>query len=72
MNGSACTIGLSLGTIAQIADKNRLTRASPRLKDAQIPAEDVRRLYIEILVILRTIFARCKLVHADFSEYNIL
>lgn len=47
-------------------------RASPRLKDAQIPQEDVRRLYIEILVLLRVIFARCKLVHADFSEYNIL
>lgn len=50
----------------------RARRASPRLKDAEIPQEDVRRLYIEILVILRTIFMRCKLVHADFSEYNIL
>lgn len=29
-------------------------------------------MYIEILVILRAIFFRCRLVHADFSEYNIL
>ncbi|GAA5876730.1 hypothetical protein JCM8547_002030 [Rhodosporidiobolus lusitaniae] len=47
-------------------------QASPRLKDAQIPADQQRSLYVEILVILRVIFARCRLVHADFSEYNIL
>ncbi|GAA5944643.1 hypothetical protein JCM3775_005863 [Rhodotorula graminis] len=47
-------------------------QASPRLKDAQIPPEQNHALYIEILVILRAIFYRCRLVHADFSEYNIL
>ncbi|EGU12159.1 Atypical/RIO/RIO1 protein kinase [Rhodotorula toruloides ATCC 204091] len=47
-------------------------QASPRLKDAQIPPEQQRSLYIEILVLLRAIFHRCRLVHADFSEYNIL
>ncbi|GAA6024480.1 hypothetical protein JCM10207_004509 [Rhodosporidiobolus poonsookiae] len=47
-------------------------QASPRLKDAQIPQDRQRALYIEILVILRVIFHRCRLVHADFSEYNIL
>lgn len=47
-------------------------RASPRLKDAVIPAERVRDLYLELLVVLRVLFHRCRLVHADFSEYNIL
>ncbi|BGP26188.1 RIO kinase 1 [Rhodotorula toruloides] len=47
-------------------------QASPRLKDAQIPSDQQRSLYIEILVLLRAIFHRCRLVHADFSEYNIL
>ncbi|KAL7341384.1 RIO1 family-domain-containing protein [Rhodotorula toruloides] len=47
-------------------------QASPRLKDAQIPPEQQRSLYVEILVLLRAIFHRCRLVHADFSEYNIL
>lgn len=47
-------------------------RASPRLKDAQLPEDRIRDLYIELLVTLRTIFHRCRLVHADFSEYNIL
>jgi RIO kinase 1 len=49
-----------------------LCRASPRLKDAVIPEERLRDLYLEMLVILRTIFIRCRLVHADFSEYNVL
>lgn len=57
-------------------DSNRETddvgRASPRLKDAVIPEERLRDLYLEMLVILRTIFIRCRLVHADFSEYNVL
>ncbi|KAK4048147.1 Serine/threonine-protein kinase rio1 [Microbotryomycetes sp. JL221] len=47
-------------------------QASPRLKDAHLPLERVRDLYIEILVLLRAMFVRCRLVHADFSEYNIL
>ena len=53
-------------------DFSTFDRASPRLKDAEIPADRIRDLYVELLVILRTMFARCKLVHADFSEYNIL
>ncbi|KAM0790187.1 hypothetical protein ACM66B_005505 [Microbotryomycetes sp. NB124-2] len=47
-------------------------QASPRLKDARLPAETLRDLYIEILVVMRAMFVRCRLVHADFSEYNIL
>lgn len=64
-----------LSTRVKRAELTRLARghrASPRLKDAQIPPEQNRALYIEILVILRAIFFRCRLVHADFSEYNIL
>ncbi|GAA5977468.1 hypothetical protein JCM10908_004988 [Rhodotorula pacifica] len=47
-------------------------QASPRLKDAELQPDDLPRLYMEIVVILRAIFHRCRLVHADFSEYNIL
>ncbi|GAA6015252.1 hypothetical protein JCM11491_000985 [Sporobolomyces phaffii] len=47
-------------------------QASPRLKDASIPPELMPSLYVEILQILRILFHRCRLVHADFSEYNIL
>lgn len=49
-----------------------LGRASPRLKDASIPPSLLPPLYIEVVQILRILFHRCRLVHADFSEYNIL
>jgi len=47
--------------------------AAPRLKDADINSEEEwDKIYIEIISILRTMFKKCKLVHSDFSEYNIL
>ena len=47
--------------------------ASPRLKDA--PAMDpsaLAELYAELMIIMRVMYQRCRLVHADLSEYNIL
>ncbi|KAI5481147.1 RIO kinase 1 [Pseudohyphozyma bogoriensis] len=58
--------------VMEFMGQNGEWEASPRLKDAEIPPERLRSLYIEMLVILRTIFIRCRLVHADFSEYNVL
>jgi RIO kinase 1 len=46
--------------------------ASPRLKDAELPADAAAPLYVELLLALRILFHRCRLVHADLSEYNIL
>ncbi|TRM64022.1 RIO1 family-domain-containing protein [Schizophyllum amplum] len=46
--------------------------ASPRLKDASLPASECTPLYVELISIVRTIYQECKLVHADLSEYNIL
>lgn len=49
------------------------SNAAPRLKDAEIEsAEEWEEIYIEIISILRKLFKECKLVHADFSEYNLL
>lgn len=47
---------------------------SPRLKDAEaaIAADDWARLYRELLAAVRLMYHRCRLVHADLSEYNIL
>ncbi|KAH7100336.1 RIO1-domain-containing protein [Auriculariales sp. MPI-PUGE-AT-0066] len=46
--------------------------ASPRLKDATLPPDDVDRLYASMLLATRTMFHACRLVHADLSEYNVL
>ena len=47
--------------------------AAPRLKDAVISQEETyRKLYRQLVKILWTMYNRCKLVHGDFSEYNLL
>ncbi|KAK2465319.1 hypothetical protein APHAL10511_002673 [Amanita phalloides] len=47
---------------------------SPRLKDAELPGdvETLLSLYIELVCLVRRMYHKCKLVHADLSEYNIL
>jgi RIO kinase 1 len=47
-------------------------RASPRLKDADIPSALYPALYEELVLNVRKMYHTCKLVHADLSEYNIL
>ncbi|KAI5428754.1 uncharacterized protein LOC127127117 [Lathyrus oleraceus] len=46
--------------------------AAPRLKDADLSLDKLREGYVEIIVAMRTLYQKCKLVHGDLSEYNIL
>ncbi|KAF3327685.1 Serine/threonine-protein kinase RIO1 [Carex littledalei] len=46
--------------------------AAPRLKDANLSEEKLRESYVEIITAMRTLYQKCKLVHGDLSEYNIL
>lgn len=46
--------------------------AAPRLKDASLSEDKLRESYVEIITIMRTLYQKCKLVHGDLSEYNIL
>eukprot|EP00850_Spirogloea_muscicola_P023327 SM000347S13001 [mRNA] locus=s347:84839:88882:- [translate_table: standard] len=46
--------------------------AAPRLKDANLTNAQLRAAYMELLVQMRILFQRCRLVHGDLSEYNIL
>jgi RIO kinase 1 len=47
--------------------------AAPRLKDAEVDsAEEWEAVYLYMIEIMRVLFKKCKLVHADLSEYNIL
>lgn len=51
---------------------------SPRLRDAKIselfpnPAEEYTSLYYQLCAYMRIMYQKCRLVHADLSEYNIL
>jgi RIO kinase 1 len=50
--------------------------AAPRLRDVELQGEDVdeqwRLLYLQLLGLMRRMYQKCKLVHADLSEYNVL
>ncbi|KAJ2743938.1 Serine/threonine-protein kinase rio1 [Coemansia sp. BCRC 34301] len=46
--------------------------AYPRLKDAIVPPNRFPELYYQLVRDMRVMYAVCKLVHADLSEYNIL
>ncbi|KZV17357.1 Serine/threonine-protein kinase Rio1 [Dorcoceras hygrometricum] len=46
--------------------------AAPRLKDAALSLDKLREGYMEMIMVMRTMYQKCKLVHGDLSEYNIL
>ncbi|KAK6115616.1 hypothetical protein DH2020_007885 [Rehmannia glutinosa] len=46
--------------------------AAPRLKDADLSHDKLRESYVEMIMAMRTLYQKCKLVHGDLSEYNIL
>ena len=58
--------------ISAVLSPTLVTRASPRLKDSEIPSSKCTDLYVELVLAVRTMFHQCKLVHADLSEYNVL
>ncbi len=45
---------------------------SPRVKDAQLSGNRMREAYVQTILIMRHMFQRCRLVHGDLSEYNLL
>lgn len=45
---------------------------SPRLKDAALGSKHMREAYVQTILIMRHMYQRCKLVHGDLSEYNLL
>ncbi|KAL7438563.1 hypothetical protein ACHAXM_006284 [Skeletonema potamos] len=45
---------------------------SPRIRDAGLSEKRLREAYVQTIFIMRHMFQRCKLVHGDLSEYNLL
>ncbi|KAI3922749.1 hypothetical protein MKW98_006880 [Papaver atlanticum] len=46
--------------------------AAPRLKDADLSEDKMREGYVQMIMVMRNLYQKCKLVHGDLSEYNIL
>lgn len=45
---------------------------APLLKDATLSESTARKLYLQCVVLIRDLFTKAKLVHADLSEFNLL
>ncbi|XP_065180641.1 serine/threonine-protein kinase RIO3-like [Sycon ciliatum] len=45
---------------------------APQLRDARLTAQQMQRAYEQSLVLLTRMYKECKLVHADFSPFNLL
>lgn len=45
---------------------------APKLKDVEISTSKAQELYRECVVMMWSMFNKCKLVHADLSEFNLL
>lgn len=47
-------------------------RAAPRLKNAELSPSQLRAAYAQVVRLMRRMYAECRLIHADLSEYNLL
>lgn len=45
---------------------------APRLKDAKLDDSLTRKLYLDCIRIIYRFYNQARLVHADFSEFNLL
>ncbi|XP_076033234.1 serine/threonine-protein kinase RIO3 isoform X2 [Oratosquilla oratoria] len=46
--------------------------AAPKLKEAALSRSDMQKAYNQMKEAMITMFHKCRLIHADLSEYNIL
>ena len=44
----------------------------PRLRDVDLDTTTLSEVYLDLLIMMRTLFQDCRLIHADLSEYNLL
>lgn len=45
---------------------------APLLKEVHLSEDKARELYLNCIIMMRSLFHKCKLIHADLSEYNLL
>lgn len=71
--GIACPDAIELKKhvlIMSFIGKNAI--AAPKLKEVKLSEDDWIFVYQEIRIIMHRMYKEAKLIHADFSEYNIL
>lgn len=74
-NGIPCpeTVVLRLHVLVMTLIGDKEGWAAPRLKDAVVKDEETYRdIYRQVVRILWVLYNKCRLVHGDFSEYNLL
>lgn len=49
-----------------------LCEAAPRLKHAEVDEEDLATAYEQTVQIMKDMYSKADLIHADLSEYNLL
>jgi len=47
-------------------------KAYPRLIDVTMKIDEASECYLQVVRLMRTMYLKCNLVHADLSEYNLL
>ncbi|KAJ1472533.1 RIO1 family-domain-containing protein, partial [Baffinella frigidus] len=47
-------------------------KAAPRLKDAGLTGDKICQAYVDCCMCMRAMYQKCRLVHGDLSEYNML
>ncbi|KAM7427906.1 Serine/threonine-protein kinase RIO3, partial [Porites harrisoni] len=47
-------------------------KPAPKLKDAVLSSRQLQKAYEQCVEIMCTMYQKCKLIHADLSEYNML
>ncbi|PRD21393.1 UNVERIFIED_CONTAM: Riok1 [Trichonephila clavipes] len=45
---------------------------APRLKDVDLDEEKYNEVYIDCVCLMKNLYSKCNLIHADLSEYNLL
>ncbi|CAN0221638.1 unnamed protein product, partial [Ectocarpus fasciculatus] len=45
---------------------------APRLRDVQLGPKKMKDAYIQCVIGMRNMYQKCRLVHGDLSEYNLL
>lgn len=45
---------------------------APKIKEAQLSSDELQSCYDQCIQLIKDIYTRCNLVHADFNQFNLL